>query len=663
MSFSRRFLPLLSAVAMLGLSAMSAGLAAGEREPVRVVPGKAVAAENARVIVKFKRGASVLRSGALATNTSSSAGPQAASVMGQRLGLALSDGRTLGARSQLVRASGLGSQALAERLSQDSDVEWAVPDHRRFALATPNDPLYAGGQTTTTPAVGQWYLRAPAGEVKSAIDVEAAWARSTGSGVVIAVLDTGVRSTHPDLAEKLLPGYDFIDDVATANDGDGRDADPSDPGDWVTAAEDASGTFKDCGESASSWHGTQTAGLAAAATNNGIGMAGVARDAKLLPVRVLGKCGGYDSDIIDGMRWAAGIPVTGVPANTHPAKVLNMSLGSAGTCTAAYQEVVSELTAAGVVVVAAAGNDGLAVGVPANCSGVIGVAGVRHTGTKVSYSSLGPQVTISAPAGNCVNETGECIYALLTTVDTGTDEPREASYTDGYNASVGTSFSSPLVAGTVAMMLSANASLTPAQVVTALKSSANPFPSSGAGTGVAACRAPTSLAQDSECYCTTSTCGAGLLNAGAAVDAVTSVQAAISATPTSLTAGATVALSGTGSTVAAGRSISAYLWEITSGAGLASFSGPTNADTATLLTSAAGSVTVTLTITDSTGLQASSSQVITIAASPTGGGTTSGGSKSSGGGALTPLWAAGLLLALAALTALSRRPRRGVTGP
>ena len=141
----------------------------------------------------------------------------------------------------------------------------------------------------------------------------------------------------------LLPGYDMISDIAAANDGDGRDPDASDPGDWVTEAEIsmAGGPFHDARQAAedSSWHGTQVAGLIAALTDNGIGMASVARSVRILPVRVLGKCGGFDSDIIAGMRWAAGLAVPGVPANANPAKVINLSLGSEGPCSAAYQQV------------------------------------------------------------------------------------------------------------------------------------------------------------------------------------------------------------------------------------------------------------------------------------------------------------------------------------
>ena len=245
------------------------------------------------------------------------------------------------------------------------------------------------------------------------------------------------------------------------------------------------------------------------------------------------------------MRWAAGLSVTGAPSNPHPAKVLNLSLGSTGVCTQAYQDVVDELTALGVVIVAAAGNDGLAVGTPANCSGVIAVAGVRHTGTKVGYSNLGSQVTIAAPAGNCVSETGACLYPILSTSNAGTATPGAASYTDSVDYAVGTSFSSPIVAGTVALMLSANPALTPAQIKAFLQSSARAFPSSGAASSVSACQAPGAIAQDSECYCTKSTCGAGLLDAGAAVRAAapattttTSSSAASSATAdTSTSAG------------------------------------------------------------------------------------------------------------------------------
>src|SRR5450432_775143 len=293
--------------------------------------------------------------------------------------------------------------------------------------------------------------------------------------VVAAMLDTGVRFDHPDLKAvaaggNLLPGYDMISDIDTANDGNGRDADASDPGDWLTQAEisKVGGPFYQCDTSPenSSWHGTQTAGLVAALTNNGVGMASVGRNVRVLPVRVLGKCGGFDSDIIAGMLWAAGIAVPGVPANPTRAQVISMSLGGDGPCSAAYQDAVNQIIAAGTTIVVAAGNTANTVDAPANCAGVIAVGAVRHVGTKVGFASLGPEVAISAPGGNCVNTAAgsPCLYPILTTSNSGTTIPVSAIYTDSINPSLGTSFSAPLVSGTIALMLSAQPALTPFQI-------------------------------------------------------------------------------------------------------------------------------------------------------------------------------------------------------
>jgi serine protease len=413
----------------------------------------------------------------------------------------------------------------------------------------PNDPLYWTGPpvsgTSGGPAAGQWYLRAPTAQVRSAINAETAWNYTIGSpGIVVAVIDTGVRFDHPDLARvanggNLLPGYDFISDVDVANDGDGRDADPSDPGDWLTNAEVSPGGLfhEDCADSPedSSWHGTQTAGLIAALTNDGIGMASVGRTVRVLPVRALGKCGGYDSDIVAAIRWSAGLPVAGVPANPNPARVINLSLGSESECTQAYINAIADVNAMGVVVVAAAGNtNGHPVTSPANCPGAIAVGGVRHAGTKVGFSSLGPEVAVSAPAGNCVN-TGvndPCLYPILSTSNAGTTAPVSDAaggsiYTNAFKVTVGTSFSAPLVAGTAALLLSVQPGLTPSAVRSLLQSTARPFPTSGAESGgdpIPACTAPkfdagnNPIDQD-QCYCNTSVCGAGMLDAGAAVAA------------------------------------------------------------------------------------------------------------------------------------------------
>lgn len=463
----------------------------------------------ARVIVKYRAGGSLMRQALQARNGTQE--PRHAAALGRRLGLALSDGRALDERMQVLHARGVSSQQLAQRLAADAEVEYAVPDERRRALAVPSDPLFAGGPRVS-PAAGQWYLRTPDATQVSAINAVGAWAISTGApDLVVAVLDTGIRPDHPDLARQLVAGYDFIADADEARDGDGRDPDPSDPGDWSAAGQ------CDAGESApdSSWHGTKMAGVIGAQTDNGLGMASVGYGVRVQPVRVLGPCGGYDSDILAAMLWAGGLNRTPT-RNATPARVINLSLGSPGSCSSAYRDVIGRLTAAGVAVVAAAGNEeGLAVGTPGNCPGVIAVTGLRHIGTKVGFSSIGPQVTIAAPGGNCVNLVGDCLYPILTTTNTGKRGPAESAYTDARDYSVGTSYATALVSGTVALMLSANPTLGPSQVREHLQASARPFVAA-ASPEVPLCRLPDELTQD-ECACTTSTCGAGMLDAEGAV--------------------------------------------------------------------------------------------------------------------------------------------------
>ena len=648
----------------LGLHAPTAVAAAEPAAPF---------AASARVVVKFKADASVLRKQALALPNAAATAAQAAALhsaraaaLGSRVGVSLAAGLGVAERTQVVLASGLTSQQLAARLAQDSDVEYAVVDQRRKAFAAPNDPLYSSGPAIAGsfggPTVGQWYLRAPDPTVKSSIDIEGAWAVTTGSAtIVVAVLDTGLRFDHADLqGGNVLPGYDFVSDGFVGNDGGGRDADASDPGDFVTAADVASSantigcTAADISP-LSSWHGTQTLGLIGAATGNGIGMAGVGHgNVRVMPLRVLGKCGGFDSDIAAAMRWGAGLSVAGVPANPTPAKVISLSLGGAGACTQLYRDTVAEVNAAGAVVVASAGNsEGHPVSTPANCPGVIAVAALRHIGTKVGFSDIGPEITLSAPGGNCINTAAgsACLYPILTTSNSGATTPTAAGaggsvYTDSFDSSLGTSFSAPLVSGTVALMLSANPALTPAEVKSKLQSTARAFPNSGGdnGEGVPQCQPPNAAVNQDQCTCTTSTCGAGMLDAAAAVGAPT---ARIALTPAAPVAGSTVQLDGSSSLAATGRSIAAYSWAVTAGGTLAQISGSSTAATAQLGTTGSGDVTVSLKVTDSAGISAITTSTITLSAPASSGG---------GGGALGVQWLA--WLAAAVIAARAARPGR-----
>lgn len=596
-------MPLLRAAAM-SLLALLPALATAPR----AVMAADTTAPPARVIVKYKALGGLMRPLML---TGSPRGPQLAEALSQRLRVPMADGRVVDRQTQvLFSRAGLSSAQLAAQLAADPDVEFAVPDQRRRVYATPADPLFPAS-SANSPAVGQWYLRTPDSTAVSAINAVAAWDLTTGSpNVVVAVLDTGILANHPDLQGKLVPGYDFINESATANDGNLRDSDPTDPGDWVAADE--------CGRNEpaedSSWHGTQVSGIIGASTSNGVGMASVGWNVRVLPVRVLGKCGGYDSDIIAGMLWAGGLSSSPV-GNANPARVINLSLGSTGSCPASYQDAVNRLTAAGVVVVASAGNEeGLAVGAPANCNGVVAVTGLRHVGTKVGFSNVGPEVTVAAPGGNCVNLSGPCLYPILTTTNAGTTTAAAATYSTSEKPSVGTSFSAPLVAGTVGLMLSANPSLTPAQVRTLLRNTARPFPTTSSDPAVPQCVPPSSTVQD-ECICTTSTCGAGMLDAGAAVAAAAAAtlpRPAIATASDTVTLGSSVAFDGSGSTVPSGRTIASYAWAITAGSGVAAISGSATGSTVQVTTTGAGSFTITLTVTDSAGARANATRTVTV---------------------------------------------------
>jgi serine protease len=504
----------------------------------------------------------------------------------------------LGARLHVVEVepatAGESIETTLARLNADSAVEYAELDRRRYLHAVPDDLLYAQ----------QWYLQAPS-VAPSAIDAEHAWDITTGSqDVVVAFLDTGVLYGHPDLQSagvggRLLPGYDFVSSVASANDGDGRDADATDAGDWISAGDRQTATFAGCQQVASSWHGTRVAGIIGARSNNATGIAGATWQPWLLPVRVIGKCGGRDSDILAALLWAAGLHVDGVPDNPYPAKVLNISFGADGACTRAYQDVIAQVAARGTVVIVSAGNEGGPVASPANCSGVAAVAGLRHVGTKVGYSSLGRQVALSAPAGNCVNTTGACLFSIVTATNSGTTTPATHSYTNQFDYNVGTSFTAPIVSGIAALMASVNANLdSPALIERLQEGATKPFPVSS-DASVPQCHVPLTPAdiQNSECTCTTDTCGAGMANASGALEAALRPVAGVAVSGI-FAPGASVELSGLVSLAAAGRSVATYRWSLPCGSGNFAATDPA---IAVVEIPATGAFTMRLAVTDDAG--------------------------------------------------------------
>jgi serine protease len=630
--------------------------AAPEYNPIRKYP-VSIGPEANRVIVGFRatpsnavtKTVNFRRRGRTYSITQARTTAADVVALGQRVGLSIARSRQFTPSMHVLLLPktlyGADVAAALAKLRADPAVKFAAVDQRRYALSAPNppnDPLFV---PTPGVASGQWYMNTPSstpvtleGGVQttdySATDAVSAWGITTGStGIVIADVDTGVLFGHPDLLRaglggRLLPGYDFVgqdynpnspyNGLGTfdiANDGDGWDPDPSDPGDWIsqTDIDNPNDLFASDSVSPSSWHGTRVVGIMGAITNNDVGIAGMTWGSWILPVRALGKGGGYDSDIIAGIEWSAGLPVTNpdgsqVPDNPYLADIINLSLGG-GTdaCLSSdgqpYQNALTDVTSAGVLVVIAAGNASGPVELPGNCAGVVpgvmAIAGLRNVGTKVGYSSFGPEVTVSAPAGNCVNSGGNCLRSIDTTTDLGTMGPLAGSnytYTNETNPNLGTSFATPIVSAIAALMRSVNNNLQPAQLAARIQASANPFPPNTGPTAIPVCPA---LATDGseQCACigsSPSQCGAGMVDAYTAVQAAQAPIAAV--VLPAIAAGGNAVLDASGSAASCGRTVASYAW---TAAGAVAIVSGNNAAQATITPT--GSGTVTLVVTDNMG--------------------------------------------------------------
>lgn len=532
----------------------------------------------------------------------------------------------------------LRGEALANavrRARLHPDVAWVEPDVLVPKLAVPDDPWFGDPS-------GQWHLQAPGAGNLAGLNLPAAWDDTKGSAsVVVAVVDSGILFNHPDLpvlgGGRMLLGRDLVSELSIANDGDGRDADPSDPGDWVSLADAALPEFAGCHVANSSWHGTFIAGQIGAATHNAMGVAGLNWHSKILPVRVSGKCGARLSDLLDGLRWAAGLPVSGQPLNTNPAKVINLSFGGDRTCAESpgYQSTIDAVTYAGSLVVVASGNQDRGLTRPADCRRVMTVASVRRDGAKADYSNFGGNVALAAPGGSI--EGGVSTY-LMSTTDAGTTGP----IAPGYGYKQGTSFAAPQAAGVASLMLSINPWLSPRQLIERMKVGARAHVALG---GLPACGTPGT----GPCNCTTATCGTGMLDAHTSVQLATGPAVVIKPLGT-VEPGTVITLDGSQSVPIPGRSIVSYQWVQVSGPAVAVTADQTPLAKATLVAEA--TYEFSLTIVDNLGRRGED-RVVAVAAMP----APPAGGGGGGGGSTGQLWGLSLWAWVLAV-ALSQRRRR-----
>ena len=464
--FTAAALTLATVLAGAALTALPAQ--ATEADPFPALPSRvsgppvtSPAAATDQFIVGLKN-----RSGIASEAASTS---QAAQHAAGALGIGAQYLRPTATGAQVVKTSkrlrAADADAFLAALRSSPDVAYAEPDVVLHTSAAPNDPGYPY----------QW----PLWDDPAGIRAPAAWDLNRGEGSVVAVVDTGITS-HTELNANVLPGYDMMSNPDWARDGDGRDANPRDEGDWTGAGEcDAETPATN-----SSWHGTHVAGIIAAVGNNSEGITGVAPAAKILPLRAIGSCGGYTSDVSDSIVWAAGGTVAGVPANSNRANVINLSLGATAACSVTQQNAIDFAHNAGTAVVVAGGNaNGPAAETsPANCQNVISVAAAGRNGARASYSNYGAGIDITAPGGDVDADNSS---GILSTANFGTTVPADEAY--GYLQ--GTSVAAPHVAGIAALLMSKMGNtFTPDMVEARLKATARTLPVAcpeGCGAGLA----------------------------------------------------------------------------------------------------------------------------------------------------------------------------------
>ena len=508
----KHLLPLTLAALLFGSDAAAAGAGAGAGAPSRpnTTQSTAPQARFNQFIVRYKDVDSARNRGGIEQQAARAlaAAYAPASAAGRSAVPNARYLRALGSRGAVLRTSRslsqADAQALMAQLAADPKVEHVEPDLMLQAFK-PVQRADVDPPVVTDDALSaslQWDHAAPDGTPTTVgtdtsgfanyggANVARAWNLADGNGITVAVLDTGITA-HPDLDTSLAnDGYDFISDMlVSGRSSNGRVAGGWDTGDWTTEDKylyDNGGCVDSSQQQPSSWHGTHVAGIIAEAANNGIGLAGVAYNAKVLPVRVLGHCGGATSDIADAITWASGGSVAGVPANAHPAQVINLSLGGGGTCDAnsTLGQAISGAIARGTVVVVAAGNNGVDVSniTPASCPGVITVAATGITSRRAYYSNYGKGIAIAAPGGGVYandGTDGAIVNAgvIWSALNRGTTVPLADT---GYAGYAGTSQATPHVAATAALILGArrDAQLptpTPVQIRRLLAATAVPF--------------------------------------------------------------------------------------------------------------------------------------------------------------------------------------------